>query len=103
MMKTESIHTKESMEDFYQSLSVLFLKQNSKAIIRNVNTEMKLMKIGEKYVFPISINHKQENNSFVCSPHTAYALYSKDELNQKVLDAGFAPLKDKDIAFFYNK
>lgn len=84
MMKTESIHTKESMEDFYQSLSVLFLKQNSKAIIRNVNTEMKLMKIGEKYVFPISINHKQENNSFVCSPHTAYALYSKDELKQKV-------------------
>lgn len=84
MMKTESIHTKESMEDFYQSLSVLFLKQNSKAIIRNVNTEIKLLKIGEKYVFPVSINSIQENNSFVCSPHTAYALYSKDELKQKV-------------------
>jgi hypothetical protein len=27
----------------------------------------------------------------------------QDELNQKLLDAGFAPLKDKDIAFFYNK
>jgi hypothetical protein len=27
----------------------------------------------------------------------------KDELNQKLLDAGFAPLKDKDIAYFYNK
>ena len=27
----------------------------------------------------------------------------KDELNQKLIDAGFAPLKDKDIAFFYNK
>ncbi|MDJ0800260.1 MAG: DUF4090 family protein [Calothrix sp. MO_167.B12] len=25
------------------------------------------------------------------------------ELNQKLLDAGFAPLKDKEIAFFYNK
>ena len=27
----------------------------------------------------------------------------QDELNQKLIDAGFAPLKDKDIAFFYNK
>ncbi len=27
----------------------------------------------------------------------------KDELNKKLLDAGFAPLKDKDIAYFYNK
>jgi hypothetical protein len=27
----------------------------------------------------------------------------QDELNQKLLEAGFAPLKDKDIAFFYNK
>ena len=25
------------------------------------------------------------------------------ELNQKLVDAGFAPLKDKEIAFFYNK
>ncbi|MDJ0737744.1 MAG: DUF4090 family protein [Nostocaceae cyanobacterium] len=25
------------------------------------------------------------------------------ELNQKLIDAGFAPLKDKEIAFFYNK
>jgi len=24
-----------------------------------------------------------------------------DELNQKLIDAGFAPLKDKEIAFFY--
>lgn len=27
----------------------------------------------------------------------------QDELNQKLIDAGFAPLKDKEIAFFYNK
>ena len=27
----------------------------------------------------------------------------QDKLNQKLLDAGFAPLKDKDIAYFYNK
>jgi hypothetical protein len=25
----------------------------------------------------------------------------QEELNQKLIDAGFAPLKDKDIAFFY--
>ncbi len=25
------------------------------------------------------------------------------ELNQKLVEAGFAPLKDKEIAFFYNK
>ncbi|MBD2150072.1 DUF4090 family protein [Pseudanabaena sp. FACHB-1277] len=27
----------------------------------------------------------------------------QDELNQKLLDAGFAPLKEKDIAYYYNK
>ncbi|HTL88733.1 MAG TPA: DUF4090 family protein [Leptolyngbya sp.] len=27
----------------------------------------------------------------------------QDQLNQKLVAAGFAPLKDKDIAFFYNK
>ncbi|MGB3492936.1 MAG: DUF4090 family protein [Elainellaceae cyanobacterium] len=26
---------------------------------------------------------------------------AQDELNQKLLDAGFAPLKDKEIAFYY--
>ncbi|OKH37557.1 hypothetical protein NIES2119_12690 [[Phormidium ambiguum] IAM M-71] len=26
----------------------------------------------------------------------------QEELNQKLIDAGFAPLKDKEIAFFYS-
>lgn len=26
---------------------------------------------------------------------------AQDELNQKLIDAGFAPLKDKEIAFYY--
>ncbi|PMB07814.1 hypothetical protein CEN49_11700 [Fischerella thermalis CCMEE 5273] len=26
---------------------------------------------------------------------------TQDELNQKLIDAGFAPLKEKEIAFFY--
>ncbi|HAC65047.1 MAG TPA: DUF4090 domain-containing protein, partial [Cyanothece sp. UBA12306] len=28
---------------------------------------------------------------------------TKDELNQMLLDADFVPLKDKEIAFYYNK
>lgn len=27
---------------------------------------------------------------------------AQEELNQKLLDAGFAPLKDKEIAFYYD-
>ncbi len=27
----------------------------------------------------------------------------QEELNQKLVDAGFAPLKDKDIAYYYGK
>ncbi|WP_373481161.1 DUF4090 family protein [Geminocystis sp.] len=27
----------------------------------------------------------------------------QDELNQKLIDANFAPLKDKEIAFYYSK
>lgn len=26
---------------------------------------------------------------------------AQDELNQKLIDAGFAPLKDKEVAFYY--
>ena len=33
----------------------------------------------------------------------AFMRVPQDKLNQKLLDAGFAPLKDKDIAYFYNK
>jgi hypothetical protein len=28
---------------------------------------------------------------------------AQEELNQKLMDAGFAPLKDKDIAYYYGK
>lgn len=28
---------------------------------------------------------------------------SQDELNQMLLDAGFAPLKEKEVAFYYGK
>ncbi len=28
---------------------------------------------------------------------------AQEELNQKLIDAGFAPLKDKEIAFYYSK
>ncbi|MDX2256908.1 MAG: DUF4090 family protein [Pseudanabaenaceae cyanobacterium bins.39] len=28
---------------------------------------------------------------------------AQEELNQKLIDAGFAPLKDKDIAYYYGK
>jgi hypothetical protein len=27
----------------------------------------------------------------------------QDELNQKLIEAGFAPLKDKEVAFYYSK
>jgi hypothetical protein len=53
-------------------------------LIANVKTELKVVQVTEQVHFPVSINHTEEANSYVCSPYTAYILYSREELKTKV-------------------
>lgn len=47
--------------------------------IANVTTELSVAQIGESHV-PLTINETEYQNSYVCSPYTAYVSYAKDEL-----------------------
>lgn len=47
--------------------------------IRNVHTQPLLERIGHEWV-PATLNHSEYDNSYVCSPYTAYISYAKQEL-----------------------
>lgn len=67
-----------------KSFSRAFAENKSTTLISNVETEFRILKINDSIYFPVTINNTEWNSSFVCSPYTAYALYSKDELTQKI-------------------
>lgn len=77
------LHT-ELPEGLYHSFAAVFSKIPSKALIKNVSTEFSIIETGNKLFFPITKNDAISNNSFVCSPFTAYTQYAKDELKSKV-------------------
>lgn len=47
--------------------------------VTNIQTELDLLDIDGKSV-PLTLNHAEYNNSYVCSPYTAYISYARDEL-----------------------
>ena len=69
-----------SAQSFVNTLSKLSAQQGAQHIgIRNVNTQVHLVQIGNQLV-PATLNHAEYQNSYVCSPYTAYISYAKDEL-----------------------
>ena len=82
-MKIEWVHVVLS-ESIVKRYTMLFNTYSSEELIKNVKTVFKRLKVSEKIYFPVTINTTEWNNSFVCSPFTAYALYSKDEIRHKV-------------------
>ena len=73
-------HWKDLPEGQIRAFAKLFSEYKSQELIANVNTQFKLLKIADDIYLPVTINDEEWENSFVCSPFTAYALYSKDEL-----------------------
>lgn len=63
------------MKDFSALFSV-----DSQLLIENVETTYRVLRVNENLFFPITINDTEWDNSFVCSPYTAYANYSKEEI-----------------------
>jgi hypothetical protein len=46
---------------------------------RNLKTKIDALGAGDRAI-PVTVNHSEENNCWVCSPHTAYVCYSQEEL-----------------------
>lgn len=58
----------------------LLLKNGAKAYVSNVDTTMDVVED-----FPVTVNHTEYGNAWVCSPYTHYVTYAKEEL--RVLDS----------------
>ena len=56
-----------------------FARNGSTALITNLRTQVKGLRSGAR-VFPVTINEAEYGDAYVCLPHTAYALYAKEEL-----------------------
>lgn len=64
-----------------------FRKEPTRNWIQNVDTEMRIEKIAD-FLFPTTLNDKEYESSYVCSPYNALVTYSKDELvkiNNRIL------------------
>ncbi len=59
------------------------------SMIENVSTQMLLLQSNE-HLLPITIDNGAIGGSYVCRPHSAYALYAREELD--LVDLGIARL-----------
>jgi len=55
------------------------MKHGVKRHIQNVNTQLYLLEIDD-IIMPVTVNDKEFDNSYVCSPYTHYVSYAKEEL-----------------------
>lgn len=62
-----------------------FARQGSTALIANLRTRVLGLKAGKR-ILPVTVNEAEYGDSYVCLPHSAYALYAKDEL--RIVDVG---------------
>ncbi len=83
-MKIKWVNWQELPVGKLKSFAKLFSTMPSKALIENVETEFKILQTADNGFFPVTINHTEWNNSYVCSPYNALAQYSADELLRKI-------------------
>lgn len=62
-----------------------FARAGSTPLIANLPTQVMGLRSGERIV-PVTINNSEYGDAYVCLPHTAYALYAKEEL--RIVNAG---------------
>lgn len=82
-----TLHTSKNIDSFiwpdshaYEKHYLLpFIKEGAQKFIANVETEFALLKAGEQ-LFPVTINHREYNSSYVCSPYNACISYAKEEM-----------------------
>ncbi len=57
-----------------------FQAKSTQHYIKNIDSSVEIIKIEEHY-FPVTRNEDEYQNSYVCSPYTAYISYARDELD----------------------
>ncbi len=62
-----------------------FAEAGSRAMIANLRTRVYGLKAGAQ-IFPLTVNDAEYGDAYVCLPHTAYALYAREELD--LVDTG---------------
>ncbi len=62
------------------------IKNGVEHYIKNIETELRILVAGD-HIIPITINSHEYENSYICSPHTHYVSYAKEELT--VLNSQF--------------
>ncbi|BAZ33254.1 hypothetical protein NIES4074_57640 [Cylindrospermum sp. NIES-4074] len=71
---------------------VPLMKAGSSTFINNVNTQPLALTIDD-LVLPVTVNYKELENSYVCSPYSHYITYSQEELpilNNPLLEKSLA-------------
>lgn len=83
---TIHLYDKNTLEKFisvshcqYEQDYLIPLLQQTDSFIKNVKTVVYLLKT-DTVTFPITVNETEYENSYVCSPYTAYIAYAKEEL-----------------------
>ena len=62
-----------------RALAEAFVRDGSESFIGNLRTRVMVLS-AEEWALPVTINEADYGNCYVCSPHTAYAPYAKEEL-----------------------
>ncbi|MCL1123429.1 hypothetical protein [Shewanella surugensis] len=57
-----------------------YMKQGCRPFINNVDTKIHLLQIHHQYVIPFTVNEKEYEASYVCSPYNAFVSYGRDAL-----------------------
>ncbi|MEA1988504.1 MAG: GNAT family N-acetyltransferase [Pseudomonadota bacterium] len=61
------------------TLVCLLKSRSTQHFIKNIKTDIDILNV-EQQSFPITLNQSEYENSYVCSPYTAYISYARDEL-----------------------
>ncbi|MDJ0796962.1 MAG: hypothetical protein QNJ51_09015 [Calothrix sp. MO_167.B12] len=71
--------TESELGVFIKNYWVPMMKAGSNHFINNVDSQLYLLAIDDLFL-PITINNKELDNSYVCSPYNHYVTYTKEEL-----------------------
>ncbi|MDJ0616563.1 MAG: hypothetical protein QNJ63_07405 [Calothrix sp. MO_192.B10] len=71
--------TESELGIFIKNYWVPMMKAGSNHFINNVDSQLYLLTIDDLFL-PITVNHQELDNSYVCSPYNHYVTYTKEEL-----------------------
>jgi len=81
------------------------LGANTSEYISNINTDFRLLQVNDSFL-PVSINDRELENSYVCSPYTHYISYAYDELHfipNKILRSVISTCLIKPFDYYFKK